>query len=151
MARRLLFLILATGCALGLAACGATTKEKPQVVGQVYTRAPVVRCLKAHGFTVSTREKDMNFIAYTATGGGLRAWKPKKHRKVDLILAFGVSGEDAKQTMRGVKRFALRSPIFRFRLRDANVVILWAYRPSKSNRTLLSNCLKKSISKSQSS
>jgi hypothetical protein len=90
----------------------------------------------------------MNFIAYTATGGGLRAWKPKKHRKIDLILAFGADGEDAKATMTAVKRFALQSPIFRFRLRRANAVILWAYRPSEANKAMLFSCLNSSVGKS---
>lgn len=107
----------------------------------------MAKCLRSNGFTVSTSEKDMNFIAYTATGGGLRAWKPKKHRKVDLILAFGANGDDARQTMTAIKRFALRSPVFRFRLRRANAVILWAYRPSERNKALLDSCLKASAGK----
>ena len=131
--------ILSVCCSLLLAGCGGS--KTATFVGQVYKRGPVAKCLAAHGFTVSTSEKDMNFIAYTATGGGLRAWKPKVHRKVDLILAFGANGEDAKSTMNGVKRFALRSAIFRFRLRKANAVILWAYRPSKKNKKLLDRCL----------
>ena len=132
--------------ALLLAGCGS--KNKTTFVGHVYHRDAVATCLRAHGFTVSTSEKDMNFIAYTATGGGLRAWRPKKHRKLDLILAFGANGDDARQTIRGIKRFALRPALFRYRLRNANAVILWAYRPSKANKTLLSNCLAFSVGKS---
>ena len=133
-------------CVLLLAGCGS--KKKTAFVGHVYHRDAVATCLRARGFTVSTKEKDMNFIAYTATGGGLRAWRPKKHRKLDLILAFGADGEDAKQTIRGIKRFALRPALFRYRLRNANVVILWAYRPSKASKTLLANCLAVSVGKS---
>jgi hypothetical protein len=147
MGRRLLFLSLSLGCVLLLAACGGGTKTTP-FVGQVFSRAPVARCLRSHGFTTSTSEKDMNFIAYTATGGGLRAWRPKKHRKVDLILAFGADGEDAKATVTAVKRVALRSPIFRFRLRRANAVILWGYRPSEANKAMLFSCLNFSVGKS---
>jgi len=139
--RHLIFLAC---CVLLLAGCGS---KKTTFVGHVYHRDAVATCLRAHGFTVSTSEKDMNFIAYTATGGGLRAWRPKVHRKVDLILAFGANGEDARQTIRGIKRFALRPPLFRFRLRNANAVILWAYRPSKANKTLLSSCLAYSVGK----
>ena len=94
----------------------------------------------------------MNFIAYTATGGGLRAWKPKVHRKADVILAFGADGDDAKQTM--VARSSAsrsRPPLFRYRLRNANVVILWAYRPSKANKLLLTKCLAASVGKQRAS
>jgi hypothetical protein len=130
MARRLA--LLSCCCCLLLTGCGS---KKAAFVGEVYSRGPVAKCLAAHGFTVSTSEKDMNFIAYTATGGGLRAWKPKVHRKVDLILAFGADGDDARQTMTAIK------PLFRFRLRKANAVILWAYRPSQANVAMLDGCL----------
>jgi hypothetical protein len=132
-------------CVLLLAGCGS---KKNTYVGHVYSLGPTAQCLRDHGFTVSRSEKDMNFIAYTATGGGLRAWKPKKHRKVDIILAFGANGADAKQTMTAIKHFALRPPLFRFRLRHANAVILWAYRPSKKNRAMLDACLASSVGKS---
>lgn len=132
-------------CVVLLAGCGS---KKNTFVGQVYSLGPTAQCLRDHGFTVSRSEKDMNFIAYTATGGGLRAWKPKEHRKLDLILAFGANGADAKQTMTAIKHFALRPPLFRFRLRHANAVILWAYRPSVANRAMLDACLQSSVGKS---
>jgi hypothetical protein len=145
MGRRLLLLCVSAGCVLLLAACGG---KKAQHVGHVYSLGPTAKCLRDHGFTVSRSEKAMNFIAYSATGGGLRAWKPKKHRKADLILAFGADGADAKQTMTAIKRFALRPALFRWRVRHANAVILWAYRPSKANRAMLDACLQSSVGKS---
>ncbi len=105
----------------------------------------MIDCLRKHNFTVSTSEKDVNFIAYSATGGGLRAWQNGTRHKVDLILAFGQSLQDAKQTMKAVRRFALTPPIFRFRLVRANVVIMWAYRPSKAHQALLLDCLNSSV------
>jgi hypothetical protein len=143
MAPRLV--LLSFCCALVLTGCGGAAK-KTAVVGEVYKRGGVATCLRTHGFTVSTQEKDMNFIAYTATGGGLRAWKPKKHRKTDIIIAFGANGDDAKQTMTAIRRFALRPALFRFRLRKANAVILWAYRPSPAKVALLDGCLTQSAS-----
>jgi len=101
--------------------------------------------LRAHNFTVSTQLKDINFIAYTATGGGLRAWENGTNRQVDLILAFGQSGADARQTLRAMKRFANRPPIFRWRIRRANAVVSFAYRPSRKNEELLLRCLNASI------
>jgi hypothetical protein len=137
-------------CVVVLAGCGSASenKNKPSAVGHVFHRDRAAACLKAHGFTVSTSEHVMNFIAYTATGGGLRAWKPKVHRKADVILAFGADGADAQQTIRAIRRFAPRPSLFRYRLRDANVVILWAYRPSQRNKLLLKSCLDASVKKS---
>jgi hypothetical protein len=67
------------------------------------------------------------------------------HRKTDVILAFGADGADAQQTIRAIRRFAPRPPLFRYRLRNANVVILWAYRPSKAKKLLLAKCLAVSV------
>jgi hypothetical protein len=140
-------LLLSFFCVLVLAGCGEA-KKQTAAVGEVYKRAGTASCLRSHGFTVSFESKDMNFIAYTATAGGMRAWKPKKHRKADMILAFGADGADAKQTMTAIREFARRPAIFRFRLRKANVVILWAYRPSPTNVALLDICLRQSAAPS---
>jgi len=137
MARRVVLLCC---CALVLAGCGG----KKHAAGNVYHRGPVIDCLRKHNFTVSTAEKDVNFIAYSATGGGLRAWQGPRH-KADLILAFGQSLQDAKQTMKAVRRFAKTPTLFRYRLVRANVVILWAYRPSDANKALLLDCLNSSV------
>jgi hypothetical protein len=138
MGRRLLIL---GGCALLVAGCGGSKKQE---VGNLYKLGGASACLREHGFRVSTKEKDVGFVAYTATGGGLRAWEKRTNGRVSLILAFGQSGDDAKQTLVAVKRFARRPPIFRWRARRANAVILFAYRPSLKNQRLVVNCLEKS-------
>ena len=140
MGRRL---VIVGGCALLLAGCGGTKKEAE--VGSLYKRGPVISCLRGHNFTVSTQLRDVNFIAYTATGGGLRAWENGTNRQVDLIVAFGQSSADARQTLKGMKRFANRPPIFRWRIRRANAVVSFAYRPSQKNEQLLLSCLNGSI------
>src|SRR5215212_4026834 len=109
MGRRLLIL---GGCALLLAGCGDEKKAEPP--GGLYRLGPVAACLRTNDFTVSTRERDVNFIAFTATGGALRAWENGTNHQVDLIVAFGQSNADARQTLRAIKRFALRPPIFRW-------------------------------------
>src|SRR2546425_10899246 len=83
MGRRLILLF---ACALLVAGCGG--KSKPHVFGAVYGRAPTAACLRAKGFKVSTKERAVNFIAYAAPGGGLRARK----KGGDLIIAFGLNG-----------------------------------------------------------
>ena len=141
MGRRLVLASLGCAAVLAVAGCGGTKKHGTNV----YSRGPVISCLRDHNFTVSTALKDVNFIAWSAPGGGLRAWENRTHHKVDLILAFGHSVADARQTMKAVRRYALRPPIFRYRLIRANVVIMWAYRPSKANKKLLLDCLNRSV------
>ncbi len=134
MGRRLILLF---ACAL-LAGCGGKAKPK---IGNVYTLQPTAACLRADGFNVSTKEKDVNFIAFAAPGGGLRA----RTKKLDLIIAFGQNGHDRKQIMKAVKRFARRPPIFRYRIGRANIVILWAYRPSAKDKAILDGCLTQQV------
>jgi hypothetical protein len=141
MARRLL---IVSGCMLLLAGCGSKKKAQ-EPPGGLYRRGPVISCLRAHDFTVSTSLKDVNFVAYSATGGGLRAWENGTHKQVDLIAAFGQSNDDARQTLRALERFARRPPIFRWRERRANAVVLFAYRPSSRTLRLVRSCLDASV------
>ena len=138
MGRRVVAL---AACTALLAGCGGSKKavapEAPR-----YVRSATIKCLKKHHFTVSTKAKAVNFIAFTSVGGGLRAWKPKRHRKLDLIMAFGANGLDARQTLIAIKRFARRSRIFRYRIRKSNVVVLFAYRPAGAQAEGVFGCLK---------
>jgi len=140
MGRRLLIAAVACCALLVVAGCGGR-KE----VADVYHRAATIDCLQSRGYTVTTSEKDVNFIAWSAPGGGLRAWKAGTRDKGDVILAFGNSLADAQQTMRAVRRFALRPSIFRYRLLRANVVLMWAYRPTATDKRLLVECLNSSV------
>jgi hypothetical protein len=141
MGRRLLIL---GGSALLLAGCGGE-KRQQDVAGGLYHRGAVAACLRANDFTVSMREEDVEFIAFTATGGGLRAWENGTNNQVDVILAFGNSNADAQQTLKAIKRFAKRPPLFRWRARRANAVIMFASRPSEKNEQLLYRCLNRSV------
>jgi len=136
------WLLILGGCALLAAGCGGSKKQD---VGNLYKLGGASACLRDHGFRVSTSENDVGFVAYTATGGGMRAWENGTNGRVSLILAFGQSGDDAKQTLAAVKRFAKRPPIFRWRARRGNAVILFAYRPSLANQRLVVRCLENSV------
>ena len=132
-------------CALVLGGCGGddeavtTTTPTPHPVVR-YAREPTTACLRRKGYDVSTRAKDVGFIAYTAVGGGLRA---TKRGGGDVIMAFGVDGDDAAQTLKGIKRAAETQggALFRTRFRKSNVVILWAYLPTRAQKKTVYGCL----------
>jgi hypothetical protein len=135
-------------CALVLAGCGGddeastttTTTTPPQPVVR-YAREPTIACLERAGYEVSTRAKDVGFIAYTAVGGGLRAVKAGGG---DTIMAFGVDGDDAAQTLKGIAQAesSNQGKLFRVHLRRSNVAILWAYLPTAKQKKAVYGCLK---------
>jgi len=143
MGRRPLPLLL---CVLVLVGCGGdgddaatkatTTTGTLNVVR--YARQPTVSCLERAGYDVSTRAKAVGFIAYTAVGGGLRA---QKSGGGDVIMAFGVDGDDAAQTLTGVEKASKRAKLFRVKLRRSNVAILWAYLPTPAQKKAVYGCL----------
>ena len=142
MGRRLLPLVLC--CAL-VAGCGGDDDAAPRPAAPDaprYTRAATQACLKREGFRIATTTKAVGFIASTAVGGALRA----KKGRADVIMAFGADGNDAAQTLKGIKRFrkTKQSKIFRFRLRRANAVVLWAYRPTPAQQRTVYGCLQPS-------
>lgn len=136
-------------CVLALGGCGGddetagttTTTAKPGPTRVVYTRAPTIACLERAGYDVSTRGKDVGFIAFTAVGGGLRA---TKQGGGDVIMAFGVDGDDAAQTLKGIAQAeeSNQGKLFRVHLRRSNVAILWAYLPTARQKKAVYGCLK---------
>jgi hypothetical protein len=106
-----------------------------------YARAPTMACLRRKGLRVTTTAKDVGFIAYTAVGGALRARRPNG---ADVIMAFGVDGDDAAQTLVGIRRAetTAKGRLFRVPLRRSNVAIIWAYRPTPNQKKNVYGCLK---------
>jgi hypothetical protein len=140
MGRRALILVaplaLVAGCGGG---GGTTTKAQPE--GPVFHRAPTEACLRARGFTLSHAPKRVGFIASAALGGGVRATKGSG---ADVILAFGNGGADAQQILAAVRKNPRlqQSAIFRYRRRVSNVVLFWAYRPTKKTAAAVDRCLR---------
>jgi len=149
MGRRPVFLVLCVAlvCVPLLAGCGGDDENaatEPTTTGPrvtFYARGPTMACLRRKGFRVTTNAKDVGFIAYTAVGGALRARRPKG---ADVIMAFGVDGDDAAQTLIGIKRAATteKGRLFKTKLRRSNVAILWAYHPTANQKRNVYGCLK---------
>jgi hypothetical protein len=139
MGRRLLGLC---ACAALLAGCGGGSDKQSAhtSAGGIYLLDGTASCLEGEGFTISRKEKDVGFIAYSAPAGGLRATK----KGADVIIAFGNNARDRRRLLKGVKQFARRSAIFRYRYGLQNVVVLWAYRPAKAKEKLVAGCLRES-------
>jgi hypothetical protein len=144
--RPLLLLVL---CVTLLGGCGGdgdgsangetATTTAPRVT--VYARAPTMACLRRRGLRVTTTAKAVGFIAYTAVGGALRARRPNG---ADVIMAFGVDGDDAAQTLLGINRAPTteQGRLFKTKLRRSNVAILWAYPPTANQKKNVYGCLK---------
>jgi outer membrane lipoprotein SlyB len=132
-------------CALVLGGCGGdeeaatTTTTGGQAAVVRYERGPTMTCLKSKDYDVSTNAKDVGFVAFTAVGGGLRA---SKRGGGDVIMAFGADGDDAAQTLKGVAKASPNAKLFRTKLRESNVAILWAYIPTESQKKAVYGCLK---------
>jgi hypothetical protein len=140
MGRRLLALC---GCAALLAGCGGggdATGTNHTSSGGIYLLDGTASCLEKEAFTISTKEKDVGFIAFSAPAGGLRA----KKKGADVIIAFGNNARDRRRLLKGVKQFARHSAIFRYRYGLQNVVVLWAYRPAKAKEKVVAACLRES-------
>ena len=105
----------------------------------VYELEATKRCLEEQGLTVSTRNQDLDFVALTALGGGLRT---KVDDKV-LGMAFGETAEDGERIENAYRRFAPKGyPIQDVIRRDRNAVMLWALPPTPEEHGLVTGCLK---------
>ena len=107
----------------------------------MYSLEPTALCLRSQGFTVTTKQKDVGFIADSASGGGLRA----RNGRLDVIVAFGGGAVERHQIVLGVRRLARQSQIFAYRIGRANVVMMWAYPPSDEAKSALVACLNMSV------
>jgi hypothetical protein len=136
MGRRTITLAL---LAAALAGCGGGSSSTP--AAPVYGRGPTEACLRQHGYTIRHSAKAVGFIAFASTGGSLRATKGKN---ADVILAFGNDGDAARQTLDAVRRNPkiANSAIFRYRIRKANVVAFWVFRPKQRVARVVYGCLR---------
>jgi hypothetical protein len=136
MGRRSVILALLVAACAG---CGGESSSKPAV--PVYRQGPTETCLRNHGYAIRHSAKAVGFIAFASVGGSLRA---TKRRDADVILAFGNDGNAARQTLDAVRRNPkiANSAIFRYRIRKANVVAFWVFRPKQPVERVVYGCLR---------
>jgi hypothetical protein len=116
--------------AAALAGCGGD--EEPDA----YRLAPTRDCLRSENVVVTTH--DLDFVARTALGGGLRANLARN----EVVLAFGSSRADARALERAYRRFGgKRVPLEDVLMRERNVVLVWAGKPSPEDLDRVTGCL----------
>ena len=113
-----------------LGACGGNDPPEHVSLG------PTEACLEAAGVPVS--RKDLDFVASTALGGGLRA-RPDAN---SVTIAFGESADDALRIEQAYQQFSGPDiPLHDLLSRDRNAVLLWEEPPSEEQRNLVTGCL----------
>jgi hypothetical protein len=133
--RRLLLLV-----PIGLlaVACGGSSSAKKPFLPE-----PTASCLRTQGFTVSTRQKDLQFVFQLADNGGLVAHAPKNENT--LQIAFAAGPKAAVDEYRAIARVAPKE--LRLHIRDVasiarNAVLLWTIAPTQKQTQTVLDCLK---------
>jgi hypothetical protein len=133
-------LLLALGLVGLLAACGPAQGPPDDFYEVGSTRD----CLKDAGFRITTSQKEVGFITWTAPAGGFRAYVPRGRKS--LTIAFGNTKEEAQQMVRAFQAQA-RTSRERRRLRSllegqGNAVLVWITEPTLEEQELVRGCLK---------
>jgi hypothetical protein len=121
---------------LGLLAAGCSSGEP-----SAYKAEPTAKCLRNHGFDVTTDDSKVGVIAANAPNGGLRMNESGNA----LTAAFAQNSDDAIQIAAAFKRFAppkLRPHILDVMRTEKNAVLLWTVTPPQAEMDKVFGCLK---------
>jgi hypothetical protein len=129
--RRLAPLALAV---LLVSGCGRSNKP--------FTVAGTSKCLQGAHFRVSTKAKDIGFVATSAPNGALRAFTSGS---ANVTVSFSDDALGAANQIRAYRRFASKQ--YRRRMRDIlfsrrNAVLLWSIAPTPEQLNTAMNCLR---------
>jgi hypothetical protein len=116
-----------------LAACGGDGG------GGTYSPDATASCLRDRGArSVSTASDDLDLIADSAPGGGLRA--EVGEQEIEVQIAFGRTEGDADSLESAYQPFMDE---FGGHLeREGNAVMAWSFDPSDSEKELVTGCLR---------
>jgi hypothetical protein len=127
------FVLAATWVAAVVGAAGCGGDDEPEL----YRLEPTRACLTSENVVVSQR--DLDFVASTALGGGLRA----RLGRNEVVLAFAEDEEDGAAIEQAYRRFAGENiGLSDVLMRDRNVVLVWAGKPSEQDLDRITSCLK---------
>jgi hypothetical protein len=120
---------------LVLAACGGGGG------GGSASREPTASCLRSSGAdNVSTAKDDLDYVAQTASAGGIQATVSG----TTVTIALGRTEEDAKRLEAAYKIFAegFGVPVDDVLKRKGNAVIMWDATPTNEQSGKVEDCLK---------
>jgi hypothetical protein len=121
---------------LGVLAAGCSSGEP-----SAYKAEPTAKCLRGHGYEVTTEDSKLGVIAANAPNGGLRMNEPGNA----LTAAFAQNSDDAIQIAAAFKKFApkkLRPHILDVMRTEKNAVLLWTVTPPQEEMNKVFACLK---------
>ena len=128
-------LLLCLALVLAVVAAGCNTEPS------TYKAEPTAKCLRKHGYRVTTERAKLGLVEAHAENGGLLAFHPGNA----LRIAFGASDEDAVGIESGYRRFApkkLRPHIDDVIRTQKNAVLLWTVTPPQEEMDEVFACLK---------
>jgi hypothetical protein len=126
-------LLLPLVLALAVTAC----ETEPSV----YKAAPTAKCLREHGYRVTTDPSKLGVVEGHTENGGLIA----RHPGNAVRIAFGQSSDDAPGIEHGYRVFApkrLRPHITDVMRTQKNAVFLWTVTPPQAEMDEVFGCLK---------
>jgi hypothetical protein len=125
-------------CALLLVAVFAAGCETEP---SVYKAQSSAKCLRKHGYDVTTDSARLGVVEGHTENGGLIA----RHPGNAVRIAFGASSDDAPGIENGYRRFApkkLRPHITDVMRTQKNAVLLWTVTPPQEEMDEVFGCLK---------
>ena len=122
----IVFALLAAGC-----------ETEPAV----YKAQPTAKCLRKHGYRVTTDRAKLGIVEAHTANGGLLAYRPGNA----IRIAFGESSDEAEGIKNGFRRFA--PPKLKPHIDDViriqkNAVMLWTVTPPQEQINEVFACLK---------
>lgn len=122
----ILLAVLAAGC---------------QTEPSVYKAEPTAKCLRKHGYSVTTDPAKLGVVEGHATNGGLIAFHPGNA----IRIAFGENTDAARGIEHGYRTFAppkLKPHIDDVMRTQKNAVLLWTVTPPQEEINVVFACLK---------
>jgi hypothetical protein len=122
---------------VGLFACGG---EGGGGRDGTFSRNASATCLRAAGAEVSTAQADLDYVAETASAGGIYATVDGE----TVTIAFSRTENDAERLEAAYKAFAegFEVPVDDILKREGNAVLMWDATPTDEQVSTVEGCLK---------